>query len=132
MDNLYKAKEVYFMPNQFFMVKFEAEEVRNDILKSVWKFGEAFVYVMKWSPNFDPKMMEPTHGPLWIQLYYLPFEFWSEESLRKIGNNQGQILNFDMGEDDTTHYVRTQIIWVVKIPNVIKLRTKWGIWNQKN
>ncbi|GLJ04721.1 hypothetical protein SUGI_0001930 [Cryptomeria japonica] len=112
------------------MVEFELKEARNKILRSLWKCGENFVYVLKWEPNFDLKKMVHVDSPTWIQLYYLPFEFWSEESLQRIGNILGQILNFDMGEEDTIHFVRIQIIAIVKIPKAINLRTKGGIWTR--
>ncbi|GLJ11390.1 hypothetical protein SUGI_0155230 [Cryptomeria japonica] len=126
------AREVYFINKQFFIIEFSQKEYGDSVIGGrPWKFEENFVYTQKWVPNFDIYKKMNDECPVWIRLYSLPFEYWSEECLKAIGNRLGQTLNIDMGDDDLIHYARIQIILIEEIPRVINLKSSQGVWIQK-
>ena len=50
----------------------------------------------RWSPLFDPRVERYDLLPIWVKLPNLPFEFWSVEFFKLIGNTLGTYLETDL------------------------------------
>ncbi|GLJ53970.1 hypothetical protein SUGI_1154030 [Cryptomeria japonica] len=70
--------------------------------------------------------------PLWICLYNLPLEYWSNPSLERIGRTLGTLLEIDEAiiDVDLYTYARLKIAVVKEILVSISNVTKEGRWDQ--
>ncbi|GLJ14761.1 hypothetical protein SUGI_0239430 [Cryptomeria japonica] len=102
--------------------KFPRKTIRTWIDKN---WGKHVIVKLK---NFDPTSLAIYDGPVWVRLYNIPTEYWSEPSLEKIGQSLGTLLDIDediIGTDLYT-YARLKIAAMSKIPEVITIITKEG------
>ncbi|GLJ44141.1 hypothetical protein SUGI_0920530 [Cryptomeria japonica] len=85
-----------------------------------------------WSPNFYPTQLVIYDKPIWIRLYNLPSEYWSNPSLERIGRTLGTLLEIDEAiiDIDLYTYARLKIAAVKEIPASISIVTKEGRWVQ--
>ncbi|GLJ54314.1 hypothetical protein SUGI_1165400 [Cryptomeria japonica] len=73
----------------------EAKEKDITLSKQNWFLETHPLYLQLWCPNFDPTSLAIYDGPVWVRLYNLPIEYWSEPSLEKIGRSLGTLLDID-------------------------------------
>ncbi|GLJ26672.1 hypothetical protein SUGI_0519060 [Cryptomeria japonica] len=66
--------------------------------------------------------------PLWIQLYNLPLEYWSNPCLERIGQTLGTLLEIDEAiiDADLYTYARIKNVAIKEIPASISIVTKEG------
>ncbi|GLJ26272.1 hypothetical protein SUGI_0504940 [Cryptomeria japonica] len=87
---------VKFLPKGFFVVVFTEETERDHILeKENWYLDNHPSYIQPWTPNFDPTSLANYEEPVWVRLFNLPIEYWSDSSLEKIGPTLGTLLEID-------------------------------------
>ncbi|GLJ10755.1 hypothetical protein SUGI_0134330 [Cryptomeria japonica] len=85
-----------------------------------------------WSSNFDPLPLAVYSAPVWIRLYNLPIEYWSEIIQEKIGRKLGTLLEVDFDdEDDLCKFARLRIAAIKRILVPITLLTSSGEWHQQ-
>ncbi|GLJ07403.1 hypothetical protein SUGI_0066230 [Cryptomeria japonica] len=128
-----KRTVMKFIAKGFFVVLFEKEEERNKVLiERNWFILSHAVYIQPWAPHFDPTLLVVYSKPVWIQLYNLPIEYWSQEIWEKIGRTLGTLLktHFDNVED-ICKCAHMKITAVKKIPERITLVLEFGEWSQK-
>ncbi|GLJ36998.1 hypothetical protein SUGI_0749510 [Cryptomeria japonica] len=124
---------IIFIPKGFFVVLFEDGEDGNQILNQEnWIANNHAIYLQPWSPNFDPIPLVVYSTSVWILLYNLPIEYWSEDLLEKIDRTLGTLLEVDFDdEDDLCKYARLRITVVKKIPESITFLTSSSEWRQQ-
>ncbi|GLJ50081.1 hypothetical protein SUGI_1065190 [Cryptomeria japonica] len=124
---------VKFIAKGFFVVLFEEEEERNHALTNRnWFVNSHAVYIQPWTPHFDPTPLVVYSELVWIQLYNLPIEYWSEELWEKIGRKLGTLLEIDFDdEEDICKSARMRIAAVKSIPESITLVSDCREWIQK-
>ncbi|GLJ11267.1 hypothetical protein SUGI_0150000 [Cryptomeria japonica] len=125
---------IKFIPGSFFVVVFADNTERDNILcKQNWFAGDHPVYIQPWAPNFNPLPLVVYDHPVWIRLYNLPIEYWRDQSLEKIGNSLGTLLEIDeeIVEKDLYTYARLKIVAVKEIPSVIILISSKGKWKHQ-
>ncbi|GLJ54338.1 hypothetical protein SUGI_1166060 [Cryptomeria japonica] len=124
---------IKFIPKGFFVVLFEDGEDRNQILNQEnWFANNHAIYLQSWSSNFDPIQLVVYSAPVWIRLYNLRIEYWSEVILEKIGRTLGTLLEVDFDdEDDLCKYARLRIAAVKRILESITFLTSSGEWCQQ-
>ncbi|GLJ11562.1 hypothetical protein SUGI_0171170 [Cryptomeria japonica] len=122
-----------FIAKGFFVVLFEEEEERNRALSDRnWFIMSHAVYIQPWTPHFDPTSLVVYSEPVWILLYNLPIEYWSEELWEKIGRTLGTLLETDFDDvEDICKCTRMRIAAVKRIPERITLVSEQGEWSQK-
>ncbi|GLJ26591.1 hypothetical protein SUGI_0515850 [Cryptomeria japonica] len=82
--------------------------------------------------NFDPIPLVVYSAPVWIRLYNLPIEYWSELILEKIDRTLGTLLEVDFHyEDDLYKYVCLRIAAVKRILESVTFLTSSGEWRQQ-
>ncbi|GLJ53945.1 hypothetical protein SUGI_1152900 [Cryptomeria japonica] len=125
---------IKFLPKGFFVAVFLEEKEQNHVLYlKNWFLNNHPVYMQPWSPNFDPTSLDVYDKPVWILLYNLPIEYWSETSLEKIGRTLGTLLEIDEDiiEGDLYTYGRLKIVVVKTIPSSVILLSTNGEWKQQ-
>ncbi|GLJ44504.1 hypothetical protein SUGI_0934240 [Cryptomeria japonica] len=122
-----------FIAKGFFVVLFEKEEERNIVLtERNWFILSHAIYIQPWAPHFDPTPLAVYSEPVWIRLYNLPIEYWSEELWEKIGITLGTLLEADFDDvEDICKCARMKIAAVKKIPERVTLVSEFGEWSQK-
>ncbi|GLJ18959.1 hypothetical protein SUGI_0339080 [Cryptomeria japonica] len=127
------ATVIKFIPKGFFVVLFEDGEDRNQILNQEnWFANNHAIYLQPWSSNFDPIPLVVYFAPVWIRLYNLPIEYWSEDLLEKIGRTLGTLLEVDFDdEDDLCKYARLRIAVVKRIPEPVTFLISSDEWPQQ-
>ncbi|GLJ16754.1 hypothetical protein SUGI_0288330 [Cryptomeria japonica] len=124
---------VKFLPKGFFVAGFPCEEDRDHIITlQNWFRKDHPLYIQLWSPNFDPTSMATYDKLVWIRLYNLPIEYWSEVCLEMIGKSLGTLLEIDeeIMEGDLYTYARLRIAAIKIIPCSVMLLTSDGNWKQ--
>ncbi|GLJ38710.1 hypothetical protein SUGI_0789000 [Cryptomeria japonica] len=109
-NNCGKCIVVKFLPKGFFVAVFTEESERNHISKKEnWYLGNNPLYIQPWTPNFDPTPLAVYEKPVWVRLFNLSIEYWSDSSLEKIGRTLGTLLEIDeeIIENDLYTYART-------------------------
>ncbi|GLJ08700.1 hypothetical protein SUGI_0093910 [Cryptomeria japonica] len=124
---------IKFIPKDFFVVLFEDGEDRDQIINQEnWFANNHAIYLQLWSLNFDPLPLVVYSALVWIQLYNLPIEYWTEIILEKIGRTLGTLLEVDFDdEDDLCKFARLRIAAVKRIPLSITILTSSGEWRQQ-
>ncbi|GLJ11332.1 hypothetical protein SUGI_0152580 [Cryptomeria japonica] len=124
---------VKFIAKGFFVVLFEEKEERNrSLIDRNWFVNSHAVYIQPWRPHFDPTPLAVYSELVWIQLYNLPIEYWSEELWEKIGRTLGALLETDFDdEEDIYKSAQMRIAAVKRIPESIILVSECGEWIQK-
>ncbi|GLJ21821.1 hypothetical protein SUGI_0407700 [Cryptomeria japonica] len=108
-------------------------EDRNRILNQEnWFANNHAIYLQPCSRNFDPIPLVVYFASVWIRLYNLPIEYWSEVILEKIDRTLGTLLEVDFDdEDDLCKYARLRIAAVKRIPELDTFLTSSGEWRQQ-
>ncbi|GLJ22073.1 hypothetical protein SUGI_0413700 [Cryptomeria japonica] len=116
-----------------FIILFEVEEERNHALTNRnWFVNTHAIYIQPWMPHFDPTPLAGYSEPVWICLYNLLLEYWSEELWEKIGRTLGTLLETDFDdEEDICKSTQMRIVVVKSIPESITLVSECGEWIQK-
>ncbi|GLJ53373.1 hypothetical protein SUGI_1138080 [Cryptomeria japonica] len=131
-NNWGKRIVVKFLPKGFFIVVFTKESKRNHILeKENWYLGNHPLYIQPWTPNFNPTPLVVYEELVWVRLFNLPIEYWSDSSQEKIGRTLGTLLEIDeeIIENDLYTYKRLKIVVVKTIPQSITILALDGEWN---
>ncbi|GLJ47042.1 hypothetical protein SUGI_0993350 [Cryptomeria japonica] len=124
---------IKFLPKNFFVVVFKDGMDRDYTLDlKNWFLDTYPLYIQPWAPNFDPTSLVEYETLVWIRLFNLPIEYWSDQSLEKIGRTLGILLEIDEGiiERDLYTYARLKIAAAKKIPQSITLLSMDGEWTQ--
>lgn len=119
-----------FMPKSFFVAVFEDEKSRDEIVVRNWKFGESHLFIQNWTKNFNPLKYNPLEGPTWVRLYNIPFEYWSGNCLKRIGDTLGQTIEVDTRNCESLIYARIRVITIEEIPKEIILINGNENWSQ--
>ncbi|GLJ44382.1 hypothetical protein SUGI_0930330 [Cryptomeria japonica] len=125
---------IKFMPKSFFVAVFTEAKERDRILCSQnWFFDSHPFYIHPWYPNFDPTQLAIYDKPLWVHLYNLPSEYWSNPCLERIGRTLGTLLEIDEAIIDVDLYIyaRIKIAAIKEIPPSISIITNEGSWVQQ-
>ncbi|GLJ36868.1 hypothetical protein SUGI_0744910 [Cryptomeria japonica] len=97
---------IKFLPKGFFVSIFPKEEDRDHIISlQNWFLDDHPLYIQPWSPNFDLTSLAVYDKLVWIRLYNLPIEYWSEACLETIKRSLGTLLEIyeDIIEGNYTH-----------------------------
>ncbi|GLJ36212.1 hypothetical protein SUGI_0726900 [Cryptomeria japonica] len=125
---------IKFLPKGFFVAVFaEAEDIDRILCSQNWFLDSHPIYLQPWTPNFDPSHLAIYDKPLWICLFNLLSEYWSNPCLERIGRTLGTLLEIDEAIIDTDlyTYARLKITTVKEIPDSISIITNEGRWVQQ-
>ncbi|GLJ53822.1 hypothetical protein SUGI_1148890 [Cryptomeria japonica] len=128
-----KRTVIKFIAKGFFVVLFEEKEERNRaLIDRNWFIKSHVVYIQPWTPHFDPTRLVVYSEPVWIRLYNLPIEYWSEDLWEKIGRTLGTLLETDYDDEkDICKCARLRIATIKRVPERITLISDHGEWSQK-
>lgn len=88
--------EIYLCPKGFFIVRFNTEQERKNIInQGPWFWGNVGLFITPWFPDFDANAMVVSTTPVWVRLHNLPLHFWHRKVLITIGNSLGKFLKVD-------------------------------------
>ena len=88
--------EAFLLPRGWIAFKFVSEGDAAAILNGVWRWDNVGLLLKRLSPLFDPRCERYDLLPIWVKLPKLPFEFWSVEFFKMIGNSLGTFLEADL------------------------------------
>ncbi|GLJ21537.1 hypothetical protein SUGI_0398880 [Cryptomeria japonica] len=134
VDEHWGKHVIKFLLKSFFVAVFAEAEERDRILSSQnWFFDSHPFYLHPWYPNFNPTQLAIYDKPLWVYLYNLPFEYWSNPCLERIGRSLGTLLEIDEAIIDVDLYIyaRVKIAVVKEIPPSISIITNERSWVQQ-
>ncbi|GLJ40726.1 hypothetical protein SUGI_0841860 [Cryptomeria japonica] len=105
---------------------------RKEIKKWNWFAQDHAIYLQLWSPNFNPLLLAIYTAPVWIRLYNLPIEYWSENVLEKISRTLGTLLEVDFDDEEgLCKIARLRIDAVKRIHVSLTLLTANRDWRQQ-
>ncbi|XP_028125786.1 uncharacterized protein LOC114322640 [Camellia sinensis] len=89
-------EDVVSIDNGFFIFKVKSEEAMDTILEDgPYYVGARLIVIKKWQPGLKLTKCEFSSVPLWVKLYNVPLELWSEEGLGYIASILGTPLYLD-------------------------------------
>ncbi|CAL5322985.1 unnamed protein product [Camellia sinensis] len=89
-------EDVVSIDNGFFIFKVKSEEAMDTILEDgPYYVGAKLIVIKKWQPGLKLTKCEFSSVPLWVKLYNVPLELWSEEGLGYIASILGTPLYLD-------------------------------------
>ena len=65
------------------------------VLAGVWRWEYAGLLIKRWMPLFDPRIARYDQILIWVKLPNLPFEYWSADFFKLVGNTLGSHLETD-------------------------------------
>ncbi|GLJ22643.1 hypothetical protein SUGI_0426410 [Cryptomeria japonica] len=134
LENWGSNVRVKFLPKGFFVAVFSCEEDRNHTITLKNWFGKEHpLYIQPWVSNFDPTENATYDKPMWICLYNLSIEYWSEGCLEMIGRSLGTLLEIDgeIVEGDLYTYARLKVAATRTIPSEVLLHIADRNWKQQ-
>ena len=84
--------KIFILPRGCLAFKFQNTKYLDAIMKGVWKWDNLGLFLKRWMPLFDPRIERYDSIPIWVKLPNFPFEFWSVDFFRMIGNALGTFL----------------------------------------
>nr|POE62224.1 uncharacterized protein CFP56_71170 [Quercus suber] len=60
-----------------------------------WSFDNYYLLLRLWEKGMNASTIKFTHCPLWVQVWGLPFEFFSEDVAMDIGKGIGKVVEVD-------------------------------------
>lgn len=123
--------KVYYHNEGYILVHFSSFEERDEVLYSgPHTLNNKPVISKVWDPYFDFKKEVLRIIPLWIKLPNLPLQYWSLESLSRIGSLLGKHVYAD---DCTSRVDRITYACMIiemditqELSNIVKLRDPQG------
>ncbi|CAN0922018.1 hypothetical protein LINGRAHAP2_LOCUS32893 [Linum grandiflorum] len=86
--------------------------------KGPWHFNGVLLIVHELQPGEFPDQVPLTHIPFWVQVYHLPFGYFSENVGRALGDFVGRFLGYDeknaVAYPDA--YMRIRVVLDVRMP----------------
>ena len=80
----------------FFLTRLSlGEDYENVLRKGPWFFGDHFLSIRPWEPDFKPALASVSSIAVWVRLNELPIEYYNAEALQIIGNAIGKVLRVD-------------------------------------
>ncbi|KAK6134116.1 hypothetical protein DH2020_032141 [Rehmannia glutinosa] len=85
-----------FANHSHIIIKLQVEEDYTRLwMETIWMIGECPMRILKWTPDFNPKMEAPL-APVWIRLPGLPIQFFDYHALYAICKELGNPLQVDL------------------------------------
>ncbi|KAF7154330.1 hypothetical protein RHSIM_Rhsim01G0145600 [Rhododendron simsii] len=124
-------KEVLANENGFFFFQFGFEGAYRQISEvGAWHFGNRLMVLQEWHPDLVFEKEGLSKLPLWIQLFNVPLQYWSEEGLSYIASAVGKPLYADEMTESAKRISYAKICVEVDIhsplPHSIDLLTSTG------
>jgi hypothetical protein len=93
---------------QFFMDrKYDQERI---LLGSPWVFRNSWLIVKAWDRQLDPKCIDFSHAPVWVQMWGLPSHCKTKEMRESLGSIMGTVETSELYE-----YPRKKLIVKIKV-----------------
>ncbi|KAF7126537.1 hypothetical protein RHSIM_Rhsim11G0143400 [Rhododendron simsii] len=127
----YGLKDVLSNEKGFFFFQFGAEGAYRQISEvGAWHFGNRLMVLQEWHPDMEFEKESLSKLPLWIQLYNVPLQYWSEEGLSYIASGIGKPLYADEMTESSKRISYAKICVEVdvhsELPHSIDLLTSAG------
>jgi hypothetical protein len=72
----------------------------------MYLLGARGMHLNKWTPYFSRENDVPSVVPVWVHLPHLPLHFWSDDTLRCIGNSIGKYIDRAEPKEKIFSYAR--------------------------
>ncbi|XP_075636578.1 uncharacterized protein LOC142608781 [Castanea sativa] len=81
---------------RLFQFKFTMESQLVWVLNNgPWSFNNYYLLLRRWEKGMNVSTIKFTHCPLWVQVWGLPFELFSEDVATDIGKGIGKVVKVD-------------------------------------
>ncbi|XP_057770895.1 uncharacterized protein LOC130990687 [Salvia miltiorrhiza] len=99
------------MAKDFFTVKFSTlNDKRKAKDKVILELSMGQVRLREWSRYFNPYKEASSLAEIWLRIYYLPVEMWTQEIIAGIGYALGHPLRIDhAAHGQAGHFARVQV-----------------------
>ena len=120
--------EVFLLHRGWITFKFVLEGHAATVLNGVWQWDNVGLFLKRWSPLFNPRCERYDLLPNWVKLPKLPFEFWSVDFFKLVGNTLGSHLETDLSFLDTGVCCLGRVLVLLDLRHGLAadLVIKWG------
>ncbi|VFQ95590.1 unnamed protein product [Cuscuta campestris] len=112
----YAIDDISFFKEGQFIVRFNKEEDRDEILKRKYYYMDNKpVFVQKWYPGCKVDIMSRKDIPIWVQFPDLEMKYWSLTGLSKLGSAIGKPVKRDKATASRVKWSYARILVEVQI-----------------
>ncbi|KAK8602779.1 hypothetical protein V6N13_084982 [Hibiscus sabdariffa] len=88
--------EIDFISPSVYLVNFPSSRVRDWVFESgPWHIQQKTLILRKWTPGLLPEVLNLKTAPIWIRLWHVPLELYSQEGLSYLASALGKSLYTD-------------------------------------
>ena len=91
-DHVSLFPDVFLLPRGWIAFKIFFEANAALVLTGVWRWDNSGLLLKIWTPLFDPRFERYDLIPIWVKLPNIPFESWSVDFFKLVGNTLGTYL----------------------------------------
>lgn len=105
----------------FFIVKLgRREEIDRALTGGPWMIGDNYLRVQKWKPNFVAESAVINTLPVWVHFPILPVEYYTEDWLKRAGDQIGKTIKVDATTRATTRGKFARVCIEVDLTKLLK------------
>ncbi|VFQ86934.1 unnamed protein product [Cuscuta campestris] len=109
--NMYHIDEVSVLKEGQFIVMFQKEEDRDEVIKrKYYYFDNKPALVQKWRPGKHVDVTELRDIPIWVKFPDLDMRYWSLTGLRKLGSLIGKPVRRDKATAERSKHAYARIL----------------------
>lgn len=124
-DKISGKISIRFYGRGYFTFHFETKEDKDLIFRNGPYFMDTiWLYLNKWTPDFDPKLDVPNAVTVWVRLPHLLLHCWGDDSIHAIGNPVGKFNDRSEPKNNMQSCARicVEVDLVKGLPEAIKIK----------
>ena len=115
-ESVASCREFFVLQHGWLAFKFHSEMDASTILAGSWRWDGAGMLLKRWTPLFDLHIERYDIMSIWVKLPNLPFEYWSLDFFKLVGNTLGTFVEADLS------FLETSVCCLVKVLVLIDMR----------
>ncbi|KAI9117862.1 hypothetical protein K1719_011277 [Acacia pycnantha] len=89
--------DIFDLENDFYLVNFQhLDDYMGALIGGPWVISDAYLSVLRWKPEFNPKSEKIESLVAWVRFPELPAPLFDKKFLLNLGNAIGKAIRLDI------------------------------------